>query len=105
MKRPETLTAPEETPLPLYERMSYLIYAGALLALFCIVHEPEAGVNSMGVARSSQIQALEPSRDFPPQRHQPASARSPLTTHDTLIPTSVLSQLKQYARQRQSGID
>jgi len=105
MKSPDPATTLDDAPLPLYERMSYLIYTGALLALFCIVHEPEVGASSLKAVTSFQTQSLEPSRDFPPQRHQPASARSPLATHDTLRPASVLSQLKQHSRDRQSGID
>jgi hypothetical protein len=105
--RTEMMTNPDP-PLPLYERMSFLIYAGALFALFCIVHEPDTGVSSMNPVKTAQTFQLEPSRDFPPQHHQrtsqPASARSPLTNTDSIKPHG-LSQLKQFDRPRRDGID
>ncbi len=105
MKMQENVTTAENAPLPLFERMSYLIYVVALFALLCIVHEPESGVSSMKPSHPAQPVRIEPSRDFPPPHHQPASARTPLTTRDSMIQPSRISQLKQYARPRRDGID
>ena len=94
-----------ENPLPIYERLSYLIYAGALLALFCIVHEPEQGSQDLSAQIHPLAQQIEPSRDLPPTHRQPASAPAPLTNRDSLQPETLLPQQRIQARNRQSGMD
>jgi len=59
---------PQENPLPIYERLSYLIYAGALIALFCIVHEPDTSQSSPASQLHVAVQQIEPARDLPPNR-------------------------------------